>query len=389
MDDIYRKVFVLLSVSMILQLLSSCGGGGGPGQNSENTNPPLSDNLNSGLTGRIYANNENEGVMVDLTTGKTTRTPNVAWDETSNYSNYVAFSAIPRRDGSEFLLTAKSCEYHSEEPISFRHRDCLAIVDSSGNLVSGTVLYDGLSYGAKISDDGRYVAFMYMDEPNISHPPAQLSITDRNFTQITSRTTIRHSTNDSGLLWRNFDWVPNGQIVYGYDRSIYITAAYGTNGSLLYTLPEDATGNDSFVYDPKVSPDGAKIAFRYMTNSNFQIKEGNVWVMNIDGTDPHRLVHTPESVSNDGGTIAATQVYNDHAWSPDGKYILVAVDGTTGDGGSPGLSDQIYAIPSNSRDVPLNDSGKDGIIKIRTYYESPGNLTSSFEPYAGTISWVQ
>ena len=389
MDDIYRRFFVLLSVAMIFQLLSSCGGGGGPGQNSENTNPPLSGNLNSGLTGRLYANNIEDGVMVDLATGKSIRTPDISWDATSTYSNMATFSAIPRRDGSEFLLTSESCQYHSEEPIPFRHRDCLAIIDSNGKTVSGTVLYDGLRHGAKISDDGRYVAFMYMDEPNISHPLAQLSIADRNFTQITSHTTIRHSADDTGLLWRDFDWLPNGQIVYGYDRSIYITSAYDTEGALLYTLPTDETGTDSFVYDPKVSPDGTKIAFRYMTNSNTQLREGTVWIMNIDATDPHRLVYTPGVVTSGEGTIAVYQVYNDFAWSSDGKYILVAVDGTTGDGGSPGLSDQIYAIPSDSRDVPLNDSGNHGIIKIRTYYESPGNLTSSFEPYAGTISWVQ
>jgi Tol biopolymer transport system component len=170
--------------------------------------------------------------------------------------------------------------------------------------------------------------------------------------------------------------------------SIYVTSAYNTDGSLLYSIPTDADGGDSFVYDPKVSPDGTKIAFRYMTNSNFQVKEGTVWVMNFDGTDPHQLVYTPDYVTNDGSTAASMQIYNDLAWSPDGQYILVAVGGTTGDVGSVGVSDVIYAVPSDSRGIALNDNGDNGIIKIRTYYNHPDSLTDYFEPYTGTITWL-
>jgi hypothetical protein len=381
MDENYIKILIALIVSGFFTLLVSCGGEGGAG-----ANVPSSGNINSGLTGRLYVNNKEEGVMVDLATGKVVRVPDVRWDETMNYSNFARFSATPNADGSEFVLTAVSCEYHSDAGIAFRHRDCLVLVDEDGNVSSGTVLYEGLWYGAKISDDGQYVAFMYMDEPNLSTPPAQLSITDRNFTKIVSRTTIKHSKNNSGLRWRNFDWAPNGQIVYGYDRSIYITPEYETEGSVLFTLPKDTKGGDSFVYGPKVSPDGSKIAFRYMTNSNFQVKEGNVWVMNIDGTDPHQLVYTPDYGAKDGSTVKAMQIYNDHAWSPDGKYILVTVGGTTGDIGSPGVSDAVYAVPSDSRGVSLKDNG---IIKIRTYYYDPDNLSDSLEPYTGTITWLK
>jgi hypothetical protein len=391
MVNLYRNILASLYISTILLFLVSCGGGGGGGSkhNNDNTDPPPSGNINSGLTGHLYANNKEDGVMVDLSTGNVSRVPKVRWDETADYANGVRFSAIPHQDGKKYLLTAIDCQYHSGEQIGFRYRDCLMIVDSNGNIVSSTVLYEGLSTGAKISDDGNYVAFMYRDKPNDSYPLAELFIADKDLVQITSHTKIKHINNDSGLLWRNFDWVNNGQIVYGYDRSIYITAAYGTEGSLLYTLPNDTNGNDSFLYDPKVSPDGSEIAFRHITNSNFQIKEGNVWVMNIDGTDPHRLVYTPDNKTNDGGTTAAYQVYNDHAWSPDGKYILVAVGGTSGDIGSPGVSDTIYAVPSEGRDIPLNDSGENGVIKIRTYYDSPNTLTSLFEPYSGTITWME
>jgi hypothetical protein len=328
--------------------------------------------------------------MVDLVTGKATRVPDVRWDETLNFSNMVEFSsAIPSQDGTEFLLTGESCEYHSSEPILLRQRDCLVLINKDGSVLGSTTTYNDLWFDAKLSDDNQYVAFMHMDEVNNSHPPAELFIVDRNFSQIVSHTVVNHSTSDSGLLWRNFDWATNGQIVYGYDDSIYITSAFGTQGTLIYTAPVTGSVDDPFVYDPKVSPDGTKIAFRLMTNANMQVDEGNVWIMNIDGTDPHRLVYTPDHVTSDGTTHNAMQIYNDLAWSPDGEYILVAVGGTTGDIGSPGVSDTIYAVPSENRDVPLNDSGEHGMLKIRTYYNSADSLTYTFEPYTGTITWIE
>jgi hypothetical protein len=388
MDVIYSRISTALISLVVLFFITSCGGGSNSnGKNPDN--PQQNGDLNGGLTGRLYVNNKDEGMVVDLVTGRAQRVPDVRWDETMNYSYGARFSAIPSIDGTEFLLTGISCEYHSSESAVRRHRDCLVLIDKDASILGSSTLYEGLWSGAKLSNDNKYVAFMYMDEVNDSHPPAELFIVDRDFSQIVSRTVINHLNNDSGLLWRDFDWAPNGQIVYGYDNSIYITSVFGTQGTLIYTAPVTGNNDDPFVYDPKVSPDGTRIAFRLMTNANMQVKEGNVWVMNIDGTDPHRLVYTSDYVTSDGTTNKSMQIYNDLAWSPDGEYILVAVGGTTGDIGSPGVRDTIYAVPSDKRDVPLSDSGENGIIQIRTYYDSPDSLTYAFEPYTGTITWLE
>jgi hypothetical protein len=259
----------------------------------------------------------------------------------------------------------------------------------SGCLVNRQAYYDGLWMGANLSDNDQYIAYMYADQPNYSSPKAELHLVDRSFQYITG-TTINHSQDyNISLKWRGFDWTKDGEIVYGYDDSIFITSAYGVEGSLLYTIPT-ADNDDHFIASPKISPDGTKIAFRYMTAANTLIRQGNVWVMNIDGTDPHRLVHTPDYTTNEGAVVTANQVYNDHAWSPDGRYILVMEGGTLGGlvNSSDGDSDTLYAIPSNSRDIPLNEDGGHGIVHLRTFFFDKNNLSYRFEPYTGTITWV-
>jgi hypothetical protein len=377
-----------LFVCVLSASIFSCGGDSS--DNGSNGPIPSSDNINGGLTGKIFTNNEDSGVLVDVAIGRISQTPNFNWSETGDYRNSARFFAIPNKEASQLLLSIEDCDYNSEDHAGFRIRDCLVITDLDGNVLARQAFYDGLWYGAKLSVDDQYIAYMYADEPNYSNPKAGLYIVDRNFQHI-SGTLIEHSPNyNSQILWRDFDWTRNGEIVYGYDSSIYITAAYGTEGTLIYTIPTAEENSDHFISEPKVSPDGTKIAFRYMTDSNHSIKEGNVWVMNIDGTDPHRLVYTPDYTAEDNSTITAYQVYNDHAWSPDGKYIMVMEGGTSGDlvNGPDGASDTLYAIPSESRDVPLNENGEYGIVHIRTFYNDPNELSYRFEPYAGTITWV-
>ncbi|MEJ2426966.1 MAG: hypothetical protein P8101_21475 [Candidatus Thiodiazotropha sp.] len=391
MKDIYCSKKYLFLICIISLLVISCGGGsaGDVRNDGGNTDDTTDGNVNGGLTGRIFVNNENSGVMVDISTGRATQMPSINWEQTGDYNASTSFSAVPNKIGTLFLLTAFDCEYHPEDNSGFRERDCLLIVDIKGNVVKRQVYSEGIGEGSKLSNDDEYIAFMYMDEPHDSSPNAELHIVDKEFQQITG-SFIKHSSGyNSGLLWRNFDWTNDNEIVYGYDDSIFITPAYNSLGSHIYTIPT-ADNNDHFVTNPVVSPDGTKIAFRYMTDSNYSIKQGNVWVMNIDGTDPHRLVYTPNYEAEDGSTVVAYQVYNDHAWSPDGKYIMVMEGGTSGDlvSGPDGASNSLYAVPSESRDVPLNENGEHGIVHIRSYFFDSSRLTFHFEPYSGEIKWV-
>jgi hypothetical protein len=391
MEDTYRSLISSLFISIALLCLASCGGGGGSEQSAGNTDPPLNGIVNNGLTGRLYVNNGEEGVMVDLATGKASRVPDIHWDVTSNFRAGTKFSALPNADGSEFILRARDCEYYPDEATVKRYRDCLATVDASGKTNYRISIYKSICCNAKFSVDGNYIAFMHSDE-RYEYQPAELYISDKYLQKNISHTVIEHSTDYNSVSnWKDFDWARNGQIVYGYDKSIYITAPYNTVGTLIYTIPLGPNFEDEFVLGPKVSPDGTKIAFRLMTSANQLIQQGNVWVMNIDGTDPHKLVYTPDYMDNTGNMVSSSQVYNDLAWSPDGKFILVQEGGTSGDlvSGPAGASDNIYAVPSDSRSVALNDKGQNGIIKIRTYFESPDKLTYRFEPEYGTITWLK
>lgn len=59
---------------------------------------------------------------------------------------------------------------------------------------------------------------------------------------------------------------------------------------------------------PLISPDGTKIAFRACTGDSSD-DEGQIWVMNIDGTNPVKV--TGELTEN-----------TKHSWSPDSEWIL-------------------------------------------------------------------
>ncbi|MEW8346797.1 MAG: hypothetical protein AB2687_00670 [Candidatus Thiodiazotropha taylori] len=382
----FRVKFVVIALLSII--LYSCGGGSGGDDNNNQTTTPDTD-LNN-ISGRIFVNDRNNGVMVDISSGTVSKIPNVNWDQTGDYSPRATFTAVPNKEGSLFVLTIDNCDYLSSENSGYRYRDCIVILDASGNVIRSQQFYEGLWEGAKASFNGSYIAYMYMDEPNESNPNAELHIVDSAF-QYLSGTEINHSVSfNSGLLWRDFDWVNTGQIIYGYDNSLFLTDAYETVGRLIYTIPTATTNSDHFISKPKISPDGKKIAFRYMLDSNHLIKQGNVWVMNIDGADPHRLVYTPDYKAADGSTISAYQVYNDFDWSPDGRHIVVLEGGTSGDlvSGPDGAGDTLYIIPSDSRDVPLNNDGEHGIIHLRTYYHNSTELSYRFEPYSGTITWV-
>lgn len=388
-----RGLIYSLFIPIHILCLVSCGGGGGGGAepNAGDTNPPLNSVVNSGLTGRLFVNTRDKGVMVDLATGMVSSIPTLPWSKTSNYLDGTKYTALPNSTGDEFVLKASDCEYHSGADILERSRDCLSTVDTSGKTINRIAIYTSICCNAKYSVDGNYIAFMHMDD-RYEFPSAELYITDRYLQQNISHSAIEPSSGyNSGLLWRGFDWTKSGQIVYVYDKTIYITAPYTTVGTPIYTIPLGQNNSDEYLSSPKVSPNGAKIAFRRMTSANQLIEQGNVWVMNVDGTDPHQLVYSPGYVNEDGNEVSAYQVYNDLAWSPDGKYILVQEGGTSGDlvSGPAGASDNIYAIPSDSRSVALNDKGQNGIIKIRTYFESPDKLTYRFEPEYGTITWLK
>jgi Tol biopolymer transport system component len=93
-------------------------------------------------------------------------------------------------------------------------------------------------------------------------------------------------------------WAPDG--------SLYLQGMTTINNGI-YKVESDFSSirkisNDlTNVSKPSVSPDGKSIAF---------IKDGQVWLMSIDGTNPTQLVKNQATFSNP-------------TWSPDSKYIAV------------------------------------------------------------------
>ena len=62
-------------------------------------------------------------------------------------------------------------------------------------------------------------------------------------------------------------------------------------------------------FAPAVSPDGTQIIFTHNSGPNLQ--DGQIWIINRDGSDSHRLTNMP------GGAW-------DPVWSPDGSQIMFA-----------------------------------------------------------------
>jgi Tol biopolymer transport system component len=96
------------------------------------------------------------------------------------------------------------------------------------------------------------------------------------------------------------DWAPDGsKIAFSRDGQIIVMNADGTNQT---ALPHTIDDNDS---DPDWSPDGTKIAF---SRDRGQTQQEEIWVMNADGSGAVQLT---QNSGQDGGA----------SWSPDGTRI--------------------------------------------------------------------
>jgi Tol biopolymer transport system component len=87
-----------------------------------------------------------------------------------------------------------------------------------------------------------------------------------------------------------------GRIAYAFDDGIVVSNA---DGSEAHTISHDGG------FDPTWSPDGTMIAYRKLLAAD----DGEIWLMNADGSNPRDLNHGPDS--SDWGP----------AWSPDGTQI--------------------------------------------------------------------
>lgn len=368
-----NKLKAVFAVIFLLFQISCGGGSGGSSTPNSNTNQVVDEDHINGdaITGRLFMGGDNDGLILDLSTGKYSQIPGVDWTEeiVNEYHSMANYTAMPSSDGSEFVVTVNNCLNTTDSEFPSLFDDCIEIRSNDGNLIGTGKLIEEISRNTRLSRNKQYFAFFHNDS-RYQNGNDELVIFDRNFQFISSSYLPSH-------LARSFDWLnDSGQIVYIHDQTIYVTASYDTLGTPIYTFTEDA-GRPDYI---SASPDGTKIAFTLVTSASMHSIHGATWVMNSDGTDLHQLAFIP---NNDNPII------NYPTWSPDGKFIMNMVGYISGkDDEVVGITvfGGLYAVPSDSRNVAINDGGEEGVVHITSYYNS-NELNYNFSSN-GNLVWI-
>lgn len=361
-----KTLSIFAAINVILFLQVGCGGGGGDGDGDGDDSVDTGDSVNNGIYGQLFMGSSGEGQLLELSTGHFNEIPGVDWSGSTNtdYHPSATHYASPSKDGEEFIEVVKNC-FSGDDPLSPFY-DCIVIHNSNGDIISSGKIPGDVSRATRLSNNKDYFAFFYNDWTDSSSND-ELVIFDRNI-QFVSRSQL------DGKLARSFDWLNTGQIVYIHDQTIYITSPYSTEGAPIYTFPPEE-GRPDYI---AASPDGSRIAFTLVTDAYTHALYGTTWIMNINGTDLHQLAYDPNS---------NTPIINYPTWSPNGEYILNVVGHVrSGVLGDDGILGELFAIPSSSRNVELNNDGNDGIVRIRSF-SSSNELNYDFVT-DGYLEWI-
>ena len=181
------------------------------------------------------------------------------------------------------------------DPAAGEPRNELFVMDADGSRQTRLVTHSSASiYAPAWSPDGSRIAYQ------LSPGAAEGSAGDLHLANADGSDPIPFSPRSDSPSWS-----PDGlQIVFHSDRSeegnqdVHVADADGSNVRRLTTEP-------ALDFIPMWSPDGTQIAFNTERSGRTE-----VWVMNVDGTDQHRLI--------DGGDSFVG------SWSPDGMRIAFA-----------------------------------------------------------------
>ncbi len=305
------------------------------------------------LPGRLIVNSPlGTAVSADLQTGSTTPLPRLSTDRRAEADQWTA------SNGPLVLRWYPNYSWSGQVPLSvFDSRNWTSLASSK--------IYSHFSF-PKLSADGRYIlAFWQNQADHEGSDDEQLTIFDSR----TGRSLKRGSRLDGKtIVGHPAAWLPDGRYIYRVSDKFFLSSPTTREERLIVRMRLPASvglGGRVAGGDVAVSPDGSKVAFT-LGESRRNTGDINIWVMNLDGSDLHRLTSAPDpSLPFKFSFISPT-------WSPDRRWVagglrmrgtVVApvfpsddtvapawqVIGSTGCGNSP-----VFVLPADARNVAIS-----------------------------------
>jgi Tol biopolymer transport system component len=276
--------------------------------------------------------------------------------------------------GAALLINAGHA-VHVPAPLSGPARNGLIAVDAGGQILvmnadgSGRmpITSDGAAHSSPTwSPDGTKLAFW---SRSANDGPLSLTVVDADGTNarvVTGASLfIVPSSSSRNLLWPSPpDWAPDG-------TKLAFSATIDTTSRIVIATVDGA--EPTVIGDPALaaqspvwSPDSARIAF-----AGGRYPETALYVMNADGTGPHRLTTF----------VAAGGSFVDARWSPDGTRLVYSAGGYT-------LSRLIWVVNVNaSGEHPFDNAAWIGDPK-----DTPNERTAEYpawSPDGRQIAFIQ